>query len=105
MKETALNIVRELGFDDVTPDYSGRGMYGRTTIGVTVDAVGDLVNEMETALKEEAVTIEALVESNLVYESDEDTRWYLRRPGFEYNGTPYEFGLNYESLGYSTIIY
>ncbi len=58
MKDEVQNAINQLGWSDyikVYPDYSGRGMYGKTTWGIVGDeyALDTFLEEWEDSLEEQ----------------------------------------------------
>ena len=48
-----MNFLQEEGYEaDLYDDYSGRGMFGSETTGVTTDARPDSMDKMEEAMEE-----------------------------------------------------
>lgn len=90
-----LNIGRDYS-EDGEAEYSGRGMYGRSTHAVVVDYADEVKDGIQYLIDEaDEDDIEALIESGLICESGDDSDFVIDDEGYEINFRRDNLGLDY----------
>jgi len=86
--------------EEGTADYSGRGMYGKTTHAVVVEYSNDVEEAIRELLEEDKSKLQELLEAGVIKEAlNEDDS------DFEVGNGCYDLHLSRDNLGLDYIIY